>query len=127
MEDRYNQACAVLSQLGVHSGYDGFSQTAYAAALCSKEPERLHSLIARVYMETAAHYGTSWVTVEQNIRQIGGMLWRENRAGFDALFGFPMAREPTAALLVAALASALGHRTAPGVKGGNTNANSARV
>ena len=127
MGDRYNQACAVLSQLGAYSCYDGFSQAAYAAAICAKEPERLHSLIVRVYMETAAHYGTSWMAVEQNISQIGGMLWANNRAGVDALFGFSMGQEPTAALLVAALASALGRKSTPGGKGGNANAESARV
>lgn len=127
MERRYKQACATLSRLGVGSCYDGYSQTAYAAALCSKDPERLHSLIMRVYMETAAHYGTSWVVVEENIQAVGAMIWRNNRAGLDALFGFPMAREPTAALFVAALASALGNISTPGVKGGNEGAIPARV
>lgn len=123
MEEKYQQLCMMLRQLGV-SSYDGrFSQTAYAGALCAELPDRLRSLIMRVYSETAAQYGTSWMAVEMNINAVSEMVQKENRAGFEALTGYSLCRGSGAALFLAALVSALNREPTPGRKGVTANGN----
>lgn len=116
MEEKYQQLCTMLRQLGVSSYDVGLSQTAYAGALCAEQPDRLHSLIMRVYSETAEQYGTSWIAVEMNIKSVSEVVRKENRAGFELLTGHTLYRESGAGLFLADLVSALDHAPVSGRK-----------
>lgn len=118
MENTYQQMCAILRRLGVYSHYKGFSQAAYAAALCVEEPSRRNSLIEQVYSATAEWFNTSWNSVERNIRTVSRRVWKKNRTGLEALTGTPLDSAPGPGLFLMLLASVLEPVPIPGRSGG---------
>ena len=59
----------------------------------------------RLYPEVAKRYGTNWKAVEQSIRTVGHIMWRENRALLEELAGRGLEVQPRTAQLLAILAA----------------------
>lgn len=97
----------LLYRLGVTKNYKGFFQTAHAVELCRERPDRLLQVTKLVYPEVAKRYGTSWAAVERNIRTVGGIIWKSNRALLSELACVPLAQKPRPARLLAILAASV--------------------
>lgn len=110
IDKAYAQACSILRELGASAYYKGFHQTAYAAALCAVQPDRLHFIVCEVYWEVADYFRTSRTAVEKNIRTARVMIWRDNRNGLESLAGGPLGSIPKSGPFLVVLVTELWRR-----------------
>lgn len=107
----------LLNRLGVTANYAGFFHMSCAVALCLEEPKRLLLVTKRLYPEVARRCGTSWKSVERNLRTVGEIIWRENRPLLEELAGRPLPQRPRNAQLLAILCTSFDVR-APAPRSG---------
>lgn len=97
----------LLNRLGVTANYAGFFHISCAVALCVERPERLLLVTKWLYPEVARRCGTSWKSVERNLRTAGAIIWRENRPLLEELARRPLTQKPRNAQLLAILCASL--------------------
>lgn len=93
-----------LKRLGITPNYIGFHQTITAVELAKCEPDMLCLVTKSLYPEVAKSYGSSWKTVERNIRSVVSMAWERNPDLLRELAGYPLDSKPRAAQFIAILA-----------------------
>ncbi|MDO4175558.1 MAG: sporulation initiation factor Spo0A C-terminal domain-containing protein [Eubacteriales bacterium] len=69
---------AMLCYMGAGIHCIGTFQTAYAVCLVRNQPEKMMLATKQLYPAVAKHYGTSWKTVERNIRYTITRIWKYN-------------------------------------------------
>lgn len=74
----FPSACRLLCSLGVTENYKGFLYTAYAASLCTLEQERLLLVTKHLYPDVARYFGTTWQSIERNVRTIINVACKHN-------------------------------------------------
>lgn len=67
-----------LCCMGAAMNSVGTFQTAYAIYLVRHQPEKMMLATKQLYPAVAEHYGTSWKTVERNIRYTISRIWKSN-------------------------------------------------
>lgn len=97
----------LLRRLGVNATYRGFRPTADAVLLCTQRPESLVLVTKILYPEIAKKYGTTWMSVERNIRTLSGVVWKKEPALLAFLAGTALERRPSASEFIDILAAAL--------------------
>lgn len=107
MEELYTKSCELLNRLGVTANYTGFFQMAYALGLCAGRQDKLLLVTKQVYPDVARQFHTSWQAVERNLRTVGNIIWRENRALLEELACRPLSQKPSTTQLLAILAVAV--------------------
>lgn len=95
----------LLSRLGITANYTGFFYTAHAVRLIAEQPQKLLLVTKQLYPEVAEYYGTSWVSVERNIRTAASVAWEANPALLTQLAGYRLTTKPRTAQFLAILAS----------------------
>ena len=93
-----------LKRLGITPNYIGFHQTITAVELAKRDPDMLVLVTKSLYPEVAKPYGTSWKTVERNIRSVVSMAGERNPDLVRELAGYPLDSRPRAAQFIAILA-----------------------
>lgn len=68
----------ILCCMGAAINSIGTFQTAYAIYLFRHQPEKMMLATKQLYPAVAEHYGTSWKTVERNIRYTIARIWKRN-------------------------------------------------
>ncbi|MCF2595330.1 sporulation initiation factor Spo0A C-terminal domain-containing protein [Pseudoflavonifractor phocaeensis] len=100
-----NMSCHdTLKRLGVTPNYIGYHQTISAVELARRDPDSLFLVTKSLYPMVAKPYGTSWKTLERNIRSVVSMAWERNPDLVRELAGYPMEDKPRAAQFIAILA-----------------------
>lgn len=94
---------ALLYSLGAKGNYTGFFQTAYAVYLSVKQPERLLLVTKWLYPAVAEHYGTTWTSVERNIRTVAGIVWSSHRDLLEELAQSELPSRPSTSCFLAIL------------------------
>lgn len=100
----YTNCQETLKRMGVTPNYIGYHQTITAVELARQEPDMLFLVTKSLYPTVAKPYGTSWKTVERNIRSVISMAWERNPGLIRELAGYPMRAKPRAAQFIAILA-----------------------
>lgn len=93
-----------LKRLGITPNYIGFHQTITAVELAKHDPDMLVLVTKSLYPEVAKPYGTSWKTVERNIRSVVSIAWERNPDLVRELARYPLDSKPRAAQFIAILA-----------------------
>lgn len=93
----------LLQSLGVTENYSGFFPAVYAVQLSISNPERLRLITKLIYPDVAARCGTSWKSVERNIRTLVSVAWENDPLMLSQLAGFPLKRKPTNAQFLSIL------------------------
>ena len=106
-EQQLARICALLCSLGVTANYAGFFHASYAVYLASQRPERLLLVTKRLYPEVARHYGTTWRSVELNIRTVAQIAWNSGREQLEQMAHCPLAERPNASRFLAILTGAV--------------------
>lgn len=96
-EHNFSEIYRFLLLLGITPNYLGFYQTAYAVALCIKEPERLISITKSLYPDVAKYFHTSTGSVERNIRTVAKISWDSHSKVLSELSSDCLQKQPTAA------------------------------
>ena len=107
MDKRFGEACDQLYRLGVTANYKGCRYTAYAIALCAKEPDMLMLVTKNLYPEVARQYCTTWQAVERNIRTISHVAWKTNRTHLRNIAGYPLYAFPAASEFISIMTAYL--------------------
>lgn len=85
----------LLRCLGVNNSYVGFRYTVYGIIRAVHEPELLNYISKGLYIETAAHFGTSASCVERDIRTVVNTVWiHGDRERLNHVFGFTLSKRP---------------------------------
>lgn len=105
-----DETCAVsiqdmLHSMGVTAKYTGFFHTSYAVELVMENPERLLLVTKWLYPDVANRYGTSWKSVERNIRTAANVAWESNKEALSEYAGFTLQRRPCNTQFLAILAN----------------------
>lgn len=93
-----------LKKLGITPNYIGYHQIITAVELARRDPDMLFLVTKSLYPEVAKLSGTSWKTVERNIRSVVSMAWERNPDLIRELAGYPMDSKPKAAQFISILA-----------------------
>ena len=105
--EELQSARILLSRLGITVNYTGFAYTAYAVALSVRDPRRLQLVTKWLYPDVAAHYGTTAMCVERNIRTVSGLSWERNPALLSEIAKCTLSGKPGNATFLAILAAYL--------------------
>jgi len=109
---KQKQVYDILNRLGVTANYTGFFNMACAVSLCAEQPNRLLLVTKWLYPDVAKLCHTNWKAVERNIRTVGDIIWRENRALLEVLACRPLVHRPRSAQLIAIICASLDSPTA---------------
>lgn len=93
----------LLLRLGITPNYNGFFQTLLAVHLVLQDPSQLTCVTKSLYPQVACSYGTSWGTVERNIRTIISIAWDHNRPLLEQLAHRPLKDKPSVSQFLAFL------------------------
>ena len=100
-------AYSLLRRLGITENYKGFRYSAYAAALCALERERLLLVTKLLYPDVARRFGTTWKAAERNLRTVAAIAWTQNHDHLVYFSQSPLEQKPQSAQFLAILAHAL--------------------
>lgn len=103
----YQQACALLGEMGMHAGLKGFTYLAWSAALAYESEARLFAVGRRLYAPVAERFGTTPQSVERLIRHaVESTMDAAAARGVYGLFGNtldPARGKPTNAQIIGML------------------------
>lgn len=103
----YQQACALLDEMGMHAQLKGFAYLAWAAALAYENEARLFAVGKRLYEPVAQRFGTTPQSVERLIRHaVESTMDAAAARGVYGLFGNtldPARGKPTNAQIIGML------------------------
>lgn len=94
-----------LRRFGITRCYKGFYHTTYTIYLATNNEERLYAVTKDIYMETAAHFGCSWKSVEHNIRTAVSRAWLIDPELLVRFAGYRLDAKPTASEFIEIIAS----------------------
>lgn len=100
-------ASKLLHRLGITENYKGFRYAAYAASLCVLEQDRLLLVTKLLYPDVARYFGTTWQSVERDLRTVVNIAWTHNGTYLADLSGGPLEQKPHCAQFIAILSYAL--------------------
>lgn len=90
-----NKPRALLLRLGIRSTLKGFHFLLYALQLCLSNEEYLLSVYKTLYMDIAAHFGTSRDNVDHCIRTAIANCWyKGNRDLLISITGYELKQKP---------------------------------
>lgn len=87
---------AILLSLGIGKRNKGHAFLCYGVRLALEDDSRLYSVRRELFAPIAEAFGTNGQAVERNLRTVIAHGWLTNRAGMEALAGYPMAQPPSA-------------------------------
>jgi len=85
---------ATIRSLGITGRYKGYRYIVHALELTVARNDRLEAVVKEIYMETADHFGCSWITVERNIRTVVSHAWQVNPGLLREMAGYPLNYNP---------------------------------
>ena len=80
--------------MGITPNYNGFFQTLMAVQLALQDPSQLTYVTKFLYPDVADSYGTSWSSVERNIRTIISIAWECNHPLLEQVARRPLIDKP---------------------------------
>lgn len=90
------EVCELLRPFGITEKYIGLSQLALALQILLENPEYIHAVQKRIYMEIAELFCVNWKTIERNIRTLSTVAMRTDPQHLELLAQYPLAKRPTA-------------------------------
>lgn len=94
--DVEREVCELLRPFGITEKYIGVSQLALALQILLENPECIHAVQKRVYMEIAKLFCVNWKTIERNIRTLSTVAMRTDPQYLELLAQYPLTKRPTA-------------------------------
>lgn len=94
--DVEREVCELLRPFGITEKYIGVSQLAFALQILLEDPECIHAVQKRVYMEIAELFCVNWKTIERNIRTLSTVAMRTDPQYLELLAQYPLTKRPTA-------------------------------
>ena len=91
-----NEIYHLLRELGIGAHYRGYRYLAEAVRLAAQNGNCLLHATKLLYPLIAAQYGTTWRTVERDLRTVIHMCWkRGNRARLLEIAGYSLPKIPS--------------------------------
>lgn len=84
----------VLHSLHISKNYKGYVQAMFALELALQDENRLLSVTKEIYMVVGYWEGTSWHTVERNLRTIVKRAWERNPELLERMARYQLATPP---------------------------------
>ena len=97
----------LLRRMGLTQNYRGLRETAEAVRIALAEPESLCMVTKWLYPASAKRCGTTWKSLERNIRTVVRIAWDKNPELLCEIAGCRLTRRPTAGQFIAQLAAYL--------------------
>lgn len=97
----------MLYAIGLTENYAGYQQMVVALEIAVQEPESLRMVTKWLYPETARRCGTSWKSVERNIRTSLRRAWRNSQHTLEQIAGRTFDTMPKPSQFLAILAHGL--------------------
>lgn len=97
----------LLYSIGLTENYVGYQQMMIALEIATQEPESLRLVTKWLYPETARRCGTTWKSVERNIRTSLCCAWRSSQHTLEQIAGHSFDTMPKPAQFLAILAHGL--------------------
>ena len=94
-----------LRPFGITRCYKGFHHICFSVHLAVTDDSRLEAITKEIYMETATHFGCTWIAVERNIRTVVSRAWQVNPDLLILMAGYPLDAMPTASEFIEIVAS----------------------
>ncbi len=87
---------SILLSLGIGKRYKGHAFLCYGLRLALEDETRLYNVRRELFAPIAEAFNTNDQAIERNVRTVIAHGWLTNRAGMEALAGYPMAQPPSA-------------------------------
>lgn len=93
----------LLFSIGLTENYVGYQQIMIALEIAAQEPKSLCLVTKWLYPETARRCGTTWQSVERNIRTSLRCAWRSSQHTLEQIAGHSFETMPKPAQFLAIL------------------------
>ena len=94
----------ILYNLGITNKYKGYYPFIYMVYLAMEDESCLHSVMEKLYMESARHFNCRWTTIERNVRTLVLCAWQTDKSFLFEIAGCVLSEPPTVTMFTRIMA-----------------------